>query len=201
MDTILSTPTFLENLRTITAQEHEALEALPVSVSILNPKVTNEEYGLYLALMRDIVKDAEQNVFPVLKNIVSDLPQRLRLDFIENDIQTIGYNKAPANATPLSSDERTKTPAFALGIFYVLEGSTLGGRVILKNINAALGYDAQKGARYFEGYGGETGSTWRRFLGEFSAYEAQNNTAEAIIAGANFAYQTINKHFTDNAAQ
>jgi heme oxygenase len=201
MDTILSTPTFLENLRTITAQEHEALEALPVSVSILNPKVTNEEYGLYLALMRDIVKDAEQNVFPVLKNIVSDLPQRLRLDFIENDIQTIGYNKAPANATPLSSDERTKSPAFALGIFYVLEGSTLGGRVILKNINAALGYDAQNGARYFEGYGGETGSTWRRFLGEFSAYEAQNNTAEAIIAGANFAYQTINKHFTDNAAQ
>lgn len=54
------------------------------------------------------------------------------------------------------------TRAEALGILYVLEGSTLGGRIILRAL-AARGVDDPDLA-FLDPYGSETGARWRGFL-------------------------------------
>ncbi|MES2485391.1 MAG: biliverdin-producing heme oxygenase [Bacteroidota bacterium] len=187
-------PGFLDSLRTSTAQSHTALEALPISVSIMKPDVTNAEYTLYLDLMYDIVKDAEENIFPLISNLIPNLEARNKTKQLEADLAFLGKDKSGYDKA-LSSKIENLTPAFALGIMYTVEGSSLGGRVILKNINGVLGHDAENGARYFSGYGGQTGSMWKSFIGHMTQYETENDAAQEIIAGANFAFDAIAAHF------
>jgi heme oxygenase len=191
---------FLENLRSATASSHSGLEALPVSVSIMNPSVTNSEYALYLNLMHDVVKDAEESIFPIIYKSITGLDIYPKAQFIEADLKTLGFVK-DSFLQPLSQnlDVTAITPAFAFGIMYVIEGSSLGGRVILKNISNALGHNAESGASYFSGYGAQTGSHWKAFLNALTEYESMNNCQDEIIAGANFAFDAINLHFTANS--
>lgn len=190
---------FFENLRQATAKSHKDLEDLPVSVSIINPKVTNSEYALYLELMRDVVADTEENIFPLIEGIIPDLKDRAKAHYIDADLTALGVDTAHTHMRPITRNLKEISTGFALGIMYVVEGSSLGGRVILKNINTVLGYDAEKGASYFAGYGAQTGSTWKNFLSALGEYEANNQSADEIIAGANFAFDAINAHFSENA--
>lgn len=201
MNNTLSAPLFLEKLRTATSQAHTNLEDLPVSKSIMHPEVSNADYALYLSLMHDVVKDAEENIFPVVNKILPNLDVHPKANFLENDLTTLNAVKESHTVKPLSSGLSTFTPAFALGILYVIEGSSLGGRVILKNITAALGHDANNGAKYFAGYGGQTGSHWKNFLSQITAYQETTNTQDEIIAGANFAFIAISRHFSENFSQ
>ncbi|RYZ79234.1 MAG: biliverdin-producing heme oxygenase, partial [Proteobacteria bacterium] len=82
---------------------------------------------------------------------------------------------------------------------YVVEGSALGGRFIFKNIEAALGFTDEHGARYFAGYGNKTGSHWKGFLNAFTSYIIENNAQDDAIAGANFAFSRIHKHFENHS--
>lgn len=200
MDTTLSAPTFLEKLRAATTESHTGLEALPVSTSIMNPAVTDKEYALYLGLMHDVVKDAEENIFPVVYKNVEGLDVHPKAQFIETDLKTLGVTKTES-LKPLTQnlDAAKLTPAFAFGVMYVIEGSSLGGRVILKNINGALGHDAESGATYFSGYGAQTGSHWKAFLGALIEYADVNNCEDEIIAGANFGFDAIGAHLIANA--
>jgi len=201
MDNIVTTPTFLDNLRTATSQSHTGLEELPISKSIMNPQVSKEEYLLYLSLMHDVVKDAEENIFPQLNDIITDLPERNKNSKLEKDLEVLGHTKTTGENHPVSDGLNNPTNAFALGILYVIEGSSLGGRVILKNINTALGYDIENGASYFGGYGGQTGSHWKNFLAMLTQYEAETNSAEEIIAGADYAFNAISRHFIANVSK
>jgi heme oxygenase (biliverdin-IX-beta and delta-forming) len=194
MDNTQTATLFLESLRTSTASSHTALEALPVSVSIMNPAVTNAQYAHYLTLMHDVVKDVEENIFPLLQGIIPDLNNRSKSAHIEQDLAALGTDK-DAYSKVLSSGINKLTPAFALGVMYTVEGSSLGGRVILKNIHAALGHDAENGASYFNGYGGQTGSMWKAFLAHLMRFEAETDTSAEIIAGANYAFDSIAAHF------
>lgn len=194
MDNITATETFLERLRSVTAPSHQHLESLPVSASIMNPNVTKQQYAHYLALMQDVVRDSEANVYPVLKGIVPDLDVRLKTPQVESDLHLLGYSDN-STTNPITANTFI-TPGFAMGIMYVIEGSSLGGRIILKNINAALGFDEANGAKYFAGYGPVTGSRWKSFLDVLVKYENENNCEDEIIAGANHAFDAIAAHFT-----
>lgn len=200
MDNTITAPSFLENLRSATAQSHTNLEVLPISASIMNPQVSNAEYTLYLNLMHDVVKDAEENIFPALADIITDLAERNKKNLLEQDLKALGVLK-DNTAKPVSESLENHSKAFALGIMYVVEGSSLGGRVILKNINAALGHNIENGAAYFGGYGGQTGSYWKNFLAQLTQYEADNNAADEIIAGADYAFNAISRHFSKNTSK
>jgi heme oxygenase len=193
MNTEFIAETFLERLRTTTAPSHKHLEDLPVSVSIMDPQVSAEQYSLYLQLMHDIVKDTEENIFPLLKQVITDIDERRKAHLIESDLQHLGIKKDHF-FQPLTHSLQSVTTAFALGIMYVVEGSSLGGRVILKNISEALGYDANAGARYFAGYGQTTGSHWKKFLTMLTDFETAEKCEDEIIAGADFAFNAIAAH-------
>lgn len=186
---------FPQRLRQETSALHTALEALPVSTSITNPSVTKEEYIHYLDLMHDVLKDAERVVYPQMARFLPDTEQRLKAPALEKDLDFLGHSKTIYTRI---FDAGPYTDGFAMGILYVLEGSSLGGRVILKNIKKKLGFDETAGASYFAGYGEETGTYWKRFSEGLAAFEEQEGNADEIIAGANYAFDAISKHFTKN---
>jgi heme oxygenase len=63
---------------------------------------------------------------------------------------------------PLPSFPQPGSPAEALGMLYVLEGSTLGGRLILRTL-AEHGVD-EPDLAFLDPYGAQTGVRWRSFL-------------------------------------
>jgi len=58
---------------------------------------------------------------------------------------------------------RLPTFAHALGALYVLEGSTLGGQVILRDVERRLGRQISRATRFFNGRGPATGPAWQGF--------------------------------------
>lgn len=187
----VSQVSFLDKLRLSTSPLHKQLESVPLSKVIVSPEITAQKYAEYLLVMESIVRDVETKVYPVISNFISDIDQRKKLNLIQDDLKALGFSVL--NETT-AFDADFEIP-FALGIVYVLEGSTLGGRVILKNIEKQLGFNADNGAKYFSGYKENTGSLWKSFLSEMIQYEQQYSCGDAIIEGANFAFGAIYKHF------
>jgi heme oxygenase len=50
-----------------------------------------------------------------------------------------------------------------LGVLYVIEGSSLGGQLILKELQQRHGLTTETGARFFTGYGERISAQWRSF--------------------------------------
>lgn len=183
---------FLNDIKSQTTNYHQKLESLPVSASILSPDMKIADYIHYLSLMYDVHKNTEEVIFPVLSEYINDLEQRKKCHLIEDDFSFLGYNKT--NAAAVFNAPQMTIP-FALGILYVIEGATLGGRFILKNSITVPGLDKGKGISYFNGYGDKTGSYWKSFLNKLSEYEQNYNCGDTIIAGAVYAFESIYTHF------
>lgn len=183
---------FLEQLKNRTSFAHRQLESLPISASILSPDLKIADYAHYLSLMHDVHKSLQDRIYPLLSNIISDLKERKKTNLIENDLSYLNYKKD--NIVPVFNNQEISIP-FALGILYVVEGSSLGGRFILKNIETIPRLDTQNGVSYFTGYGNKTGSYWKAFLNALTAYETDFNCADEIIEGAVYAFDAIHNHF------
>ncbi len=183
---------FLNTLKTQTAVAHKRLENLPVSSCILSPEMKMKDYTHYLSLMHDVHYDVEKNIFPLLSTITDDLKEREKRYLIEEDLAFLNCNKTTTNRV---FNIENKTIPFLLGIVYVVEGSTLGGRFILKNIETIPGLDKGKGVLYFSGYGNKTGSYWKNFLHLLTVYQEENNCEDEIIKGATYAFDCIHDHF------
>lgn len=185
---------FIKALRTRTMPAHKQLEAIPLSARIVSPDVTKEEYGKYLEHMYAVNRDVEQNVYPKLKNVVADVDNRNKAHQIEADLKAINYNQPLPAANPITAGKPEMSEAFALGVMYVIEGSTLGGRVILKNIGPALQLTEENGASYFGGYGANTGRYWESFMQVLTNYPDSQEAEQEVIAGADFAFSAIYQH-------
>ena len=183
---------FLNALKTETAVSHKKLESLPISSCILSPDMKINDYAHYLRLMYDVHYDLEQNIFPLLVDLEIDLNDRTKKHLIEQDLNFLGFLQTLP--TPVFNTQNLSIP-FALGIFYVVEGSTLGGRFILKNLETIKGLDQGNGVAYFTGYGNKTGSQWKSFLNFLTNYEEQFNCKNEIIEGATYAFDCIYNHF------
>jgi heme oxygenase len=182
---------FLDDLRVRTQPSHKALEALPLSAVLLDPGITREQYIAYLQAMYGIVSEVEETVFPLVADILPDLSQRRKAHLLEQDLSSLGasvHKSYPLKVSGLVID----TDA-AMGIMYVMEGSTLGGRVILKSIEKSLGLTAESGASYFAGYNVATGPLWKSFLDKLVAYEQDGNDRNAIISAASLTFDTIHR--------
>lgn len=189
----LDTPIdFLDKLKKQTADAHKNLEKLSVSASILSPNLQIEDYCHYLALMHDVHKSTQEHIFPLLSGVFPDLEERKKTQWIENDLAFLNYKITESNS--VFRDHDISIP-FAIGILYVVEGSSLGGRFILKNVETIPVLSNQSGTSYFAGYGNKTGSYWKQFLSALTEYQQKYNCEDEIIEGAVYAFDCIHNHF------
>jgi len=74
-----------------------------------------------------------------------------------------------------------------LGAMYVLEGSTLGGQVLARQL-AKAGSDQ---LRYFTGYGAQTGPRWKAFCQQLSQAATDAATENEIVQSAIHTFQHL----------
>lgn len=183
---------FLAKLKSHSAAAHKKLENLTVSTSILSPDMKIVDYCLYLSLMFDVHTSTEKIIFPVLKTVIADLEERKKAYLIEDDLSYLSYKNHEA---VLIFKNKLLSIPFSLGMLYVIEGATLGGRYILKNVEQIEGLKQQKGVSYFTGYANQTGSYWKILITLLQEYEQENHCADEIIEGAVYAFDCIYNHF------
>lgn len=72
----------------------------------------------------------------------------------------------------------------ALGILYVFEGATLGGRVVERHVSHRLRVTPDNGIEFFHGYGERTAEMWRLFGHELNRWVALHGSSDEIVSGA-----------------
>lgn len=91
--------------------------------------------------------------------------ERCKAPALVQDLRALNLARHDIDALPLCPTlPRIDSEACALGVMYVLEGSTLGGQVLKRAMAERLGIDADSGAAFLDVYGPETGANWRAFL-------------------------------------
>jgi heme oxygenase len=91
---------------------------------------------------------------------------------------------------------RPSTEAEALGVLYVLEGSTLGGSVIRRGLDAQLGPQVAGATRFFDGRGRAGGRLWREFLTVMDQRVRTPEERAAAVQGAQATFQAMIDWFT-----
>ena len=177
----------LRELKHGTADLHEEAERY---VRILDGDANVEDYVRYLRAMYGFHAPIEAALLAhaPLAAAQFDAPGRCRkAAWMRADLDALGHREEPLLCTEVP---QPTSLARALGIAYVLEGSTLGGRFILSRLPPAI---AALPARYLEGYGKDTGARWRAFadiatreigspLDEASAVHAARETFSLLIS-------------------
>lgn len=96
------------------------------------------------------------------------------------DLQWLGETPATLATLPCCLDlPRLATIPQALGYLYVVEGSTLGGQLISRHLQAHWPILQEAGCQFFQRYGAQVGVMWRAFSHFVNDYIAQNPNAEA----------------------
>lgn len=164
----------LDNLRQATHAAHKALEdQADVEARLRDPA----RRGRMVAALLDMHAGAEAALTPWGEGLQGlDIPPADRSAALRIDVQALGgEGVTPARATVTDLGQ-------ALGWTYVIEGSALGGRVMLKRMRAA---DVElTGLGHLDLHGDQTGARWRTVLGALDAAVAAGVPEPAIVRGA-----------------
>lgn len=166
----------LQRLRAATRVDHQRLEdRLDIFTRIDAPagrrRLVERFHGLHAGV--------EGALAPWLADLEGlEFEARRRTRVLEADLAALGSSPAGLAVcapAPLSS------AAEALGLMYVMEGSTLGGHIICKRLEAA-GRD-RVGLSFLDPYGPQGGARWRRFLEILERETGDDRAAGAAARG------------------
>ena len=175
----------LARLRAVTRPAHDRLEG---ALGLLDERLDRDAYKQVLERFHGFWRGWEPQVAALLQD-QPFLDPRRRLHLLEADLAVLGSSACAVDALPACPLPLLHGAAEALGSLYVMEGSTLGGRVIQRNVERCLGFDGRFGCSYFAGYGANTGMMWRSFLARLD--EAPATDAERIATGAAATFERL----------
>ena len=150
-------------LREATRPQHERLHQL---VDISSMMVGATAYGSGLLKYWQFVAPLESqlqayvDLHPQLAEVWQD--RLVKRDWLRQDLQTVGMSLDEAAGLPVAAPEITELDDF-VGISYVLEGMTLGGQGLCKQIERQHPEWAGQATHFFRSYGPNTMSRWRHW--------------------------------------
>ena len=189
-------PSILARLRLETRGEHEAVEQV---LDLMAASLTREGYrqrlqqfyGFYAPLEAalqarcDRVAGDAGNAGDKALSTGTHSALAVRLNktaHLRQDLRRLGVM---IEDLPLCRDlPPLETQTEVLGCLYVLEGATLGGRMITRHVQATLGITLEAGGSFFEGYGADTGKMWQTMRQLLVSGAPDVRCENAVVANA-----------------
>jgi heme oxygenase len=163
-------------LRAATAQAHARVDARVGEFADV------AAYATFLQAMHRFVRSARE----VLGDPADLVACQAALDA---DLADLGRAPLPgAPDTPVSRDDAR------LGWRYVLAGSALGARLLVRRV-AVLGFDATRGARYLALHA--NGDAWPSLLASLDGLDLDETAQRAACDGANAAFAQVERALDD----
>jgi heme oxygenase len=101
------------------------------------------------------------------------------------DLVSLGANLHDLPRAPREMLPELPSFAHALGALYVLEGATLGGRVILRDLEARMGAAVFGAGRFFGGRGDTVELVWKSFRAAVDSFGRERPELRAdVVCGA-----------------
>ena len=173
----------LTRLRQETRPHHDALEANEFNQQLKDGTLTEAATARFLAKLYGFVVPFEQLLRARAAEFGPEweLPRRYRAALLRQDLPATDALPLAPNLPPLH------TRAQLLGALYVLEGSTLGGQVIARQL-AKNGIPTRA---YFSGHAEQTGPLWKSFVALLAQEATSAATTDAIVASAILTFQRL----------
>ncbi len=175
-------------IREATKDAHQSLEK-QVVLRLKNIR-NNADYAALLRFFYAYFNSLEHALGPyITADILPDYSSRRNSGFLKNDIEALGGNTTdlPANTIP-----EIKNHLQALGALYVMEGSIMGGSIIVKMLEKA---GVTQGVSFFSGYGEATPQMWGAFTAVLNQQATNTSQKETVIHTANETFSRFQKMF------
>jgi heme oxygenase len=182
-------------LRTQTACLHEQIEVLlglPAAIQTL------DDYRRWLSWFLGLYEPLEQSLarFSAWGDHGLILPVPNQSARLAADLQAIGVDPDGVSRMPSTLLPRLPTFAHALGALYVLEGSTLGGRVILRDIEPRIGQQITGATQFLGGRGAAVHQTWLAFKTALDTFGYESPIlVPDVVSGAESVFRAITTWF------
>lgn len=139
-------------------------------------------YGFYAPLEAELAKVD-------WKPLGIDWTERRKVHLLERDLSLVGVDAAEiarCDQLPALADE-----THALGCLYVLEGATLGGQYIERQLAQQLQMKPESGAAFFHSYGERRGEMWNLFREALVRYATTAEREDQLVRSASETFQKL----------
>ena len=188
-------------LRNATHADHVRLNQHPLLKGIGQPDYSYDMYRTVLAAYFHFYRALETAIDRCIAShaIPFDYETRRKLPWIGADLAYFGIDpecapwcpQAPLAAIDLDSE------GALVGALYTIEGSTLGGQVISRQIGANLGLQRERGGRFFHAYGDAIGPMWNAFEDYLNLTLARLETHPAARSAARRTFAALEDHLDE----
>jgi len=182
-------------LKECTRALHEQIE---VRVGLLDRLESMDSYRRLLERFLGFYDPIELQL-AMLSLTELNFSSRRKTEKLRGDLADLGISSTHMAALPRCEDlPAVNNPAQALGCLYVLEGATLGGQIIARELRTRFGLHENHGASFFNGYGSETGRMWREFGATINKCVSIQETEEFTIHSARDTFITLDRWLAEH---
>lgn len=181
----------ISSLRAATTTQHQELDGL---IRLMDENVQKSYYAKILSLFFGFVSSFEASLFshPEWLSNLPEIARRKKSDKLRADLEQLDINPIhlPVNQNP----PPTREFAEALGVMYVMEGSTLGGQMMTKHLAKKF---PELSHHYMRGYESETGKMWQQFLAALEKFELSSDEEEKMKKAAQATFTSLKNWFVE----
>jgi heme oxygenase len=171
-------------LRAATRHAHHVIDHHPLLAPLVLPGLQLEHYLRVLRTFLWIHTPLQETFARAIEQVGGRYDLADRVSWLRADLVHLGAGVALSEhgwQPPLLRDA-----AELVGVLYVVEGSTLGGQVIARRVEASLGLGPAHGATFFNGWGAQTEARWSDFWRFAASICPPSGYQAAAIAAVNF---------------
>jgi heme oxygenase len=181
-----------DRLRQATKGPHHVLDHHLLLGPLARSNLTTEQYGNALAALHGIYAQAELRILAFLDQHpdLFDYRSRRKLPALEADLAALGREPMPA----LTVFPILQTIGGLIGVLYTVEGSTMGGQVIARNLRRIPGVNLSM--KFFTGYGEDSRQYWDEFL-KFADTRCPPDEYEIAMSTAVAMFGAIKMHLDE----
>ena len=185
---VSAAPSLSAQLRARTAILHGQIEAL---LGLPGAIRNRDDYVIWLGRFLGLYAPLERQLaaFPEWGPLRLALPSRSHSSCLADDLAALGRDPCGVPCTCPTLLPDLPSFAHALGARYVLEGATLGGRLILRDVKARVGAPIAGATLFFGGRGEAVGPMWQSFRAGLDDFgRAQPQLCADVVTGAERAF-------------
>lgn len=176
-------------LRMETRNEHTAIEAV---MPFAQPNFDRRAYRRLLEKFLAFYRPLEERIqaHQELRERGFDYSTRAKTPYLEMDLRALGVDPATVPSAPAEALPVINAYDRLLGCLYVIEGSTLGGQLLKKNLGEKLGL-APHEISFYGSYGAVVGQKWAEFLEFLNSQEVDSAANERALLGARETFRSL----------
>lgn len=165
-------------IREATKEAHLSLEKQVVQ-RLKNIR-SDADYAALLKYFYAYFSHVERAIAPfITEALLPDYAKRRNASFLKNDIEALSGS---VDSLPTTTIPEIKNALQAFGALYVMEGSIMGGSIIVKMLEKS---GVTKGISFFSGYGEATPQMWAAFTSVLNQHGVTEPEKATVIQAAN----------------